>query len=129
MLPKVIMGAIGIGMMYLFAIYLAIFGHSTEIIKLENDEVVEEKVSPWAMVFILVVSGKLKLKFFWGKKKTWNFINFEVLSIRCSEQWNSLWIEQKKNVCPLHILMKFYLTKIQIHKLPNKIHLIQLYIN
>lgn len=58
------MGAIGIGMMYLFAIYLAIFGHSTEIIKLENDEVVEEKVSPWAMVFILVVSGKLKLKFF-----------------------------------------------------------------
>lgn len=59
------MSGIGIVLVFLFALYLAIFGRAEEIIKVEGDEVDEERVSPWAMVIALLISGKSQ--FFWNK--------------------------------------------------------------
>lgn len=64
MLAKVIVAPIAIVIVVLAALFLALFGPSEEIIKVEGSEIVEEKVSPWPFAIALLIVGKSELRFF-----------------------------------------------------------------
>lgn len=68
MLAKVIVAPIAIVIVVLAALFLALFGPSEEIIKVEGSEIVEEKVSPWPFAIALLIVGKSELRFFKAKK-------------------------------------------------------------
>lgn len=59
MLPKILMGAIAIVVVFFGAIYLLIFGNSDEEVPTtENDKIPNDKLSPLALILILLIVGE-----------------------------------------------------------------------